>query len=103
MVETLTLNPLSYVSHADSVAPDQPANSTQSDLRSYTFRLSVNYRYIDLTTDSVALFSDCAYSQADLELHCPHMSHANTMSIAGNGLGSRIPYNNTIIETRRLY
>ena len=44
---------------------------------SYTVRCWVNGTLIYRLADSVALRSDCADAQADLELHCPHMADDN--------------------------
>ena len=47
-----------------------------SDLRA-TLPLVCKTEYHQSTTDSVALRLDCVDTQADLELHCSHMSEDN--------------------------
>ena len=59
------------VPYTDSEATHRPV---PSNLRGYTVRKSVKWGNIDLSADSVALRSDCTDDQADLELHCRHMS-----------------------------
>ena len=46
--------------------------SAQSDLRAALSANLSKLEYIDVSADGVALRSDCADEQADLELHCQH-------------------------------
>ena len=53
----------------------QASTSAQSDLRTILpFYLYLQWGFIDFSADSVALGSNCADEQADLELHCQHMA-----------------------------
>ena len=40
-------------------------------------RYSVEYSFIDLSADSLALRSDCADGQAELKIHCPHLPNTS--------------------------
>ena len=53
-----------------SVAPKPACTYKQSDLIATLLYSSVEYGFIDLTADSVALRSDSMDVQVDLELHC---------------------------------
>ena len=75
----LTLSAPSKMQYADSVAPDQHAHPrSQSDMRAI-MSVCLDYSSTDLPADSEALRSDCGGEQADLELHCPHMTYATNV------------------------